>query len=182
MDKLEKYIKENKISIDTFDAPEFNWDAIEQSSKKSSIISLFPWKSSLIAASILIVFGIGFYMGITNSTHQNITLTYLKNTYPEYANAEVFYSQKIEEELSNFKDSDYQLLGLDKSFKNELQLKNDTYKLLYKHLNENPNNEQVAIAIVTYYQNKMELINSLKTELQFAKNNLQSYEKEISSK
>ncbi len=181
MDKLEKYIKENKSALDTVDAPEFNWDAMAAPSKKSSVISLFPWKSSLIAAMILIVFGIGFYLGISNN-NQSLTLSSLNNLYPEYATAEVFYSQKIDEELAQFKDSDYEILGLDKSFRSELQLKNETYQLLYKQLNENPHNEQVAIAIVTYYQNKMELINSLKNELQFAKNNVQSYEKNESNK
>lgn len=178
MDKLEKYIKENKEAFDVYDAPDFESfenKLTQNDSSKKSIKSI--WFGISIAATIIIVFGVGFYLGIMNK-NESITLASIKNIYPEYANAEVFYSQKIDEELAQFKESDYQMLGLDKSFKSELQLKNETYKLLYKQLNENPHNEQVAIAIVTYYQNKMELINSLKTELQFAKNNVQSYEKD----
>ena len=173
MDDLKQYIIGHKDSFEEHEPPEFDWNKVNRKRKGFKMISL---KRLAIAASIMAVLFTG--LKLYNNETKEIRLTDLQTIYPEYAKAEDYYTQTIKRKLSGFEEQDYKLRGIGADIKNELQLKNDIYKHLYQSLQENPQNERVAGAIIEYYKAKLDLINSLESQLNIAKTNIKKMKNE----
>lgn len=101
---------------------------------------------------------------------------------PELQEAKLYYTSQIEEKLHAIGQYPREALGLDSTARKELELRNDTYQLLEKELQENPGNERIRAAMIRYYQLKMDLLDKILEELrskQPASKKLNDHEREI---
>ena len=158
MDDFEKHISKNKQLFDEHVPDKAKiWGAIVQELDKKEARVIPLWKSSkfLIAASIVLIFGIFSLLGLSvNSSSNNMANQELNEIDIHYQNL-VSYQVKLVENSTHLSPEDK------KEFLSFLDELDEEYKVLKLELSQNLDNELVLEAIISNYKKRIELIEKL---------------------
>lgn len=161
---LEDFIREHRNEFEQEGPSPMLWDKLEQQlpvKKKQGIVRALGRNWLKVAVAIFLLINGAFVWQFLNykNRHQGI-----EQLAPEVDEAGVYYSSQIEQRLERIKEYPPEALGLDSTVKRELQLKNDTYLMLEKELQNNPGNERIRAAMIRYYKMKLELLDRILDE------------------
>lgn len=174
--RLENFVKENREGFDDKQPKELLWDNIEARlnelqpkqeiiAPKAKVVHLRQriYRYAKIAAIGLILLIAGGFIGSywTMQQHKSATLGSISE---EYAELEFFYSQKVNQQLSELKKYNY-----DESIVKDIEELDVAFKELEKELKEqgeDASNERIVNEMIDNYHAKIEILervlNSLK--------------------
>lgn len=166
-ENFESFIQQHR---DAFEEPGPSprvWDALErelEGGRKGRVVSLLGrnWFKAAVIAVLLVNAAVLFYI----AKHKQQQQQDLAVVIPEIQDAKVYYTNRINEKLELINAYPANELGLDSAARQELQLRNDTYKTLENELKNNPGNQRIRGAMIRYYQLKLELLDKILEELQ----------------
>jgi hypothetical protein len=161
--RLEDFIKENKGEFDDLEPSADLWQRIE---KHLPVERLLPKKREAkmfslnfvlkVAASVILVMGIGFVLYLRNEKAETVNYAAIN---PVYAKQQVQYASMVatrRRELKSIAKSDPQLY---KEFTDEIAAMEATYNRLNKDLATSPNQERVLRAMIRNLQIQTEILN-----------------------
>jgi hypothetical protein len=172
MDKLDKLFNEQREAFDE-EPPEGHFQRFEARldqyhTKKGGFAVAWPF---LKVASVVIILLLS----------ANLIIHFLpgkaaKNQ-PLFANSELnetarFYTARINSGMSSLKQMAAQGIGSEQELKQvnkEMAEMDSLYSDLQKEYSKNPNDERVINAMIEYYQTKLNIINTIKSDLDHAK-------------
>ncbi len=166
-DNFEQFIQQNRAAFEQPGPSPRIWDALEKElgkkEEKGRVVRMLSsnWFKAAVIALLLINAGVLFLFVKHKQSRSDVALMI-----PEMQEAQVYYSSRIEARLDSIKTYPAGELGLDSSALKELELKNETYKMLEKELKNNPGNERIRAAIIRYYQMKLDLLDKILEEMQ----------------
>ncbi|MDF2431224.1 MAG: hypothetical protein JWP44_855 [Mucilaginibacter sp.] len=161
--RLEDFIKTNRDEFDDLEPSADLWAKIEKqlppqySEIKKHETKTFSLGFVLrVAATVILVMGIGFAMYLRNEKRKTIDLAAIN---PVYAQQQIQYTSLIEtkrSELKTMAKSDPQLY---KEFSSQIAKMDSTYKKLNSELATSPNQERVLHAMIRNLQIQTEVLN-----------------------
>ncbi len=172
MDKLEKLFNENRDAFEEepsdghFDRFETKLDQYHSVKKRT----LIAWPFLKIASVLIIV--------LLSANLLIYVMPGKKETNPrQFANSEMnetanFYTVRINSGMSQLKLMADQGIGSEKELmqvKKEMDEMDKLFQDLKKEYSQNPNDERVVNAMIEYYQTKLDIINTIKTDLENVK-------------
>lgn len=126
-------------------------EKLKNQDKKKKKITSFKWMS--IAASVILM--IGFWLG-SNHTEQTLLLA---DVSPKMQEAETFFVTTIKEELRQIeKVRNPKTERVIEDALNQLEGLEDKYKELVKALNNSNDDRRVVFAMISNYQNRIEIL------------------------
>ncbi len=159
--KLEDFIRQNRNAFEEEGPGPGVWAALEKElpvKRKGRVISMMArhwWKAAILVA---LVANAGILLTFLQTKKEAVVVI------PEMQEMEQFYTTRIVQKLDELKRIPPAELGLDSATSKELQLRNDTYRMLEKELAANPGNERIRAAMIRYYQMKLELLEKILEE------------------
>lgn len=137
-----------------------------------------PRNFLMIAASVIVLFGMGFYLTVTQQTatqpvEKQSAKVSLEEFSPELKKIENYYLTAINFEIANLKVTDANKAILQESFRKMNSLTNE-YKLLSEQLKIDKVDEELINNLIDNLQMRLQLMIELKKELK----NLKSKENE----
>jgi hypothetical protein len=161
--RLEDFIKTNRDEFDDLEPSADLWAKIEKQLppqhgeiKKRETKTFSLGFVLRVAATVIIVMGIGFAMYLRNEKRRTIDFAAIN---PVYAQQQIQYTSLIEtkrSELKTMAKSDPQLY---KEFSSEIAKMDSTYKKLNSELATSPNQERVLHAMIRNLQIQTEVLN-----------------------
>lgn len=174
--KLEDFIQQNRSAFEEEGPAPRVWAALEKElpvKQQATVVRMLArhwWKAAIIVA---LVANAGLLVKFLN-TKQEVAYVL-----PEMEEMQLFYTSKIEQKLDELNKYPTEQLGLDSTAREELKLRNETYRLLEKELMSNPGNERIQAAMVRYYQMKLELLDRILSEQEKYHNVTPSNKKDV---
>jgi archaellum component FlaC len=172
MDKLEKLFKEQREAFDE-EPEEGHFQRFEQkldlyhSRKKATLRS---WPFLKIASLVIIVLlSANLFVHLLPWKAEKKTEKFANNEMNETA---FFYNTRISSGLSQLQRMANQGIGSDQELlqvKKELNEMDLLYQDLQKEYSKNPNDERIVNAMIEYYQTKLNIINTIKSDLENVK-------------
>lgn len=168
MDKLEKFIRENKADFDR-EVPGLKvWANInkELEKQKPGGAKTYSIKRYLsLAAAVLALLTVGGFAGsyLSKKTIPTITLQQEPQLPPEYQKLEDFYRQQYQQKVNLL--ANYQV---DPNFENDLKQFEEVMETLKTELQNAPkgNEERIVSAIIQNYQSKIEILQRVLERIQ----------------
>ncbi|RAJ02460.1 hypothetical protein LX64_03478 [Chitinophaga skermanii] len=166
-DRLESFIRQNRAAFEDDGPPPGLWAALEKEIPQqptTNVVKMFTKHWLKVAVVVLLVLNgvlLTFFFQHKTKKEESINAVAL---IPELQEAQNYYTSQIEDKLQQIKAIPADKIGLDSTARRELELKNDTYKLLEKELANNPGNERIRAALIRYYQLKLELLDRILEE------------------
>jgi len=161
--RLEDFMKDNKEQFDDLEPSADLWSRIEKhlpaegtlpQKKEAKMFSLaFVMK---VAASIIIVMGIGFFVYVRNERKQGVDFASIN---PTYAKQQVQYTSLVESKRSELKQLTQNDPEMYSEFSAEIAKMDSTYKRLNNELATSPNRELVLQAMIRNLQAQTEVLN-----------------------
>ena len=161
--RLEEFIKMNKQEFDDLEPSADLWQKIEKHLPAEGVL---PKKREAktfslsfvmrVAASVILVMGIGFVLYLRNVRKEGIDYASIN---PVYAKQQIQYASMVESKRNELKliaKSDPQLY---KEFSAEIAKMDSTYKKLNNDLATSPNQELVLRAMIRNLQIQTEVLN-----------------------
>ena len=157
-DKLNTFFKNTDFDVDV---PRFgHLDRFEKRLNPQKKQQKFSFKWMSVAASVILI--VGFWLG-ANSTGQPLVLA---DVSPEMQEAETFFVSTINQELKTiekFRNPTTERVIEDAL--NQLEILEDKYKDLVKDLNKSINDRRVVYAMISNYQNRIEILQNVLTQI-----------------
>lgn len=151
MDKLEKYISNNREHLDRYIPDSEIWNRI-QSNK--SVKRLGIRRIIAIAASLTILFGSTLaFMAYRNSINTSSS--------PALVESEYYYNSKVESLINEAEPLFTANPGLAKDLMNEMSDLDRIYADLKKDLKDNVSNEDVIEALILNYRVRIEILEEM---------------------
>lgn len=163
MDKLEKYISENRHTFDVeFSNKEKIWKNIEQQLPAKKVVPL--WRNRFVqfaaAASVLgIITFIAFNRQEQNKTN---TICSINGVSKEFCRQVNTYEADIQQRISTMNSTNFEI---PEEVEREVILDSPMKVMLLQELKKNPNNPKIKEAILKYYKAKLELIERIEEVL-----------------
>ncbi len=161
--RLEDFMKANREEFDDLEPSADLWKRIEKhlpaegtqpKKREAKMFSLnFVMK---VAASIIVVMGIGFGLYLRTEKKQSIDLASIN---PTYAKQQVQYASQVETKLSQLKSLTKNDPEMYADFSHEIAKMDSTYKRLNKDLATSPNQELVLRAMIQNLQMQTQVLN-----------------------
>lgn len=172
MDKLEKIFSENRDAFEEepleghFDRFETKLDQYNPVKKRK--LNAWPFLKIASVLIIVLLFANLLIYVIPGKKANNIR---------QFANSELnetanFYTVRINSGLSQLKRMADQGIGSEQELlqvKKEMDEMDKLYQDLQKEYSKNPNDERVVNAMIEYYQTKLNIINTIKSDLENVK-------------
>lgn len=158
--KLEDFIQQHRSEFEEEGPGPRVWAALEKElpvRQRPTVVRMLArhwWKAAILVALIA---NAGILLKMNAKKDAGIVL-------PEIAEMQGYYTTQIEQKLDELKALPPEELGLDSTTRRELEIRNDTYKLLERELQNNPGNERIRAAMIRYYQMKLELLDRILSE------------------
>ncbi len=160
---LEEFIRQNRSGFEEEGPGPDIWARLEKQlpqpkKEKGRVVAMMArhwWKAAILVALLA---NAGLLLKYMN-TKQEVAVVI-----PEIREMETYYSARIEQKLEELKQLPATETGLDSLTMHELELRNDTYKMLEKELAANPGNERIRAAMIRYYQMKLDLLEKILDE------------------
>ncbi len=137
-------------------------DRLKNPAKKKKSFS-YKWMS--VAASVILI--VGFWLG-ANLTNKTLVLA---DVSPEMQEAEMFFVSTIKQELrtiEKFRNPTTERVIEDAL--NQLEKLDDKYQDLVKALNKSNNDRRVVYAMISNYQNRIEILQDVLNQIDKIKN------------
>lgn len=158
--KLEDFIHQHRSEFEEEGPGPRVWAALEKElpvRQRPTVVRMLArhwWKAAILVALIA---NAGILLKMNAKKDVGVVL-------PEMEEMQIYYSSQIEKKLEELNALPPEQLGLDSTTRKELEIRNDTYKLLEKELQNNPGNERIRAAMIRYYQMKLELLDRILSE------------------
>ncbi len=169
MDKLDKLFNEQKEAFEE-EPLEGHFQRFETKLEKyhsKGTINLKTWPFLKIASIVIILLlSANLVIYLLPGKKADNQLRFASKEMNETAN---FYTVRINSGLSQLKRMADQGIGSEQELvqvKKEMDEMDLLYQDLQKEYSKNPNDERVVNAMVEYYQTKLDIINTIKTELE----------------
>lgn len=156
--KLEDFIHQHRDAFEEEGPGPNVWAALEKElpvKQKTPVVRMMArhwWKAAILIALIA---NAGILLKMMHPQKETVVVL------PEMEEMKVYYTSRIEKKLEELKQLPAGVSGLDSTTQKELQLRNETYILLEKELQNNPGNERIRAAMIRYYQMKLELLDRI---------------------
>lgn len=159
--KLEKFIKNNREVFDTLEPSADLWSRIEgqleSSSKKKGSFRWGGLRIFSMAASVVILIGIGYLIGqYWRPVTENPDIARLS---PDYAKQVTTYTSFITEKRAELQQMTADNPALFRQFKVELEALESDYSKLKADLPKNPNQEELLKAMIQNLEWQMQILN-----------------------
>jgi hypothetical protein len=161
--RLEDFMKANREEFDDLEPSADVWKRIEKhlpaegSQPKKREAKMFSLSFVMkVAASIIIVMGIGFGLYLRTEKHQSIDYASIN---PTYAKQQVQYASQVESKLSQLKSLTKNDPEMYADFSHEIAKMDSTYKRLSRDLATSPNQELVLRAMIQNLQMQTQVLN-----------------------
>jgi predicted component of viral defense system (DUF524 family) len=161
--RLEDFIKMNRDEFDDLEPSADLWERIEkhlpaqQAEPKKQEIKTFSLGFVLkVAATVIVVMGIGFAFYLRKEKREQIDFAAIN---PLYAQEQIRYTSLIETKRSELKSIAKSDPELYKEFSAEIAKMDSTYKKLNSDLATSPNQERVLHAMIRNLQIQTEVLN-----------------------
>jgi len=161
--RLEDFMKANREEFDDLEPSADLWSRIEKhlpaegtqpKKREAKMFSLsFVMK---VAASIIIIMGIGFAIYLRNEKKQGIDYAAIN---PTYAKQQVHYASQVESKMSQLKELTKNDPEMYADFSHEIAKMDSTYKRLNRDLATSPNQELVLRAMIQNLQMQTQVLN-----------------------
>ncbi|HEU4553900.1 MAG TPA: hypothetical protein VFS25_13750 [Chitinophaga sp.] len=181
---LEDFIRQHRAGFEEQGPGAHVWKSLErqlkaQHSPSPKVVQMFKrhWIKAAVVL-VLVVNSVMIYQFLQFKKQQQD----LGAISPELQEAKQYYTTQIEQKLEDIHRYSAAELGLDSAARKELELRNDTYRMLEKELQANPGNERIRSAMIRYYQMKLDLLDKILEELrekQPATKTFKQHEREI---
>jgi hypothetical protein len=162
-DKLNTFFKNTNFDVDV---PRFgHLDRFEKRLNLQKKKKYFSYKWMSVAASIILV--VGFWLG-ANVTDKTLELA---DVSPEMQEAETFFVSTIKQELKTIET--YRNPTTERVIEdalNQLEKLDSKYKDLVKALNKSNNDRRVVYAMISNYQNRIEVLQDVLKQIDEIKN------------
>lgn len=186
MDKLEKFIKENRNQFDTLEPGDHLWENIAGDDPKIRSIN---WKdvAMKIAAAVVIFIASYFFHDLINSDGKSeMAFDDKKEIIDEETNpkmndlyeAEAYYTSQIDIAKQELIDQEDVSPEIKMELRNEFLELDSTYADLENDLKENVGNERVVEAMIQNYRIKLEILEEVLSQLKETEENKNSKPKE----
>ena len=176
MDKLEKFILENRVKFDEYQPSSEIWKRLQFISP----VSLKGKKRFLIlvsrVAAIILIFALSFMVHEYRDHRKERKYTGLPGIYkhyPELQEAAVYYNHIVSGKLKDMKPFLERNPMIAGELKGELAELDSVYKSLKTDLLDNIANDQIIDAMILNYKLKLEILEDLQNELRTDFNNYQ---------
>ncbi len=172
-DKLEKFIQENREEFDMLEPGDGIWEKIEKNIQPRKVIN---WRKVIWrAASVIIIFLASYmvhdYIDLKKqifSHHESKNKKELM--IPEIREAEVYYSNLINEKLKEIKPMLANNPGIEKEINIDLNQLDSSYVALKKDLKDNIANQEVIEAMIQNYRLRLSILEDVLSQLKPEKN------------
>jgi hypothetical protein len=165
MDKLEKFVRENRAELDGKIPKGFVWEGIEaklnQKAEPKGMTKVISLRSRIfqytkIAAIGLLLLTIGGFLGSYWTTQKQVEQLSFGNINEEYQELETFYAEQVNLQMTQLKK-----YPIDKSLMGDIQELDVSFSELKKELKTNgneANNEAIVHAMIENYQSKIAIL------------------------
>ena len=177
MDGLEKFVKQNRLFLDTEEPSPLVWEGIAEQldgGKKDTIVNIQKggfrvrlYRGIRIAAAVLLLMTIGGVIGLylfggTNQANSQM----ISKMNPEYQELETFYTKKINLHITELKTYNY-----DKSILEDIAELDAAFIELKKELikTEVVDDEEIIHAMIENYQTKIDILERVLNRLETKK-------------
>ena len=178
MDGLEKFVKQNRLFLDTEEPNPLIWEGIEQQldgGKPDNVVSIQRggfrvklYRIARVAAAVLVLLTIGGMLGLHFfGGQEQMAVRTISDLNPEYAEMESFYTQKINTQINELKTYQY-----DKSILEDIAELDAAFKELKEELGESEEvveDEEIIHAMIENYQTKIDILERVLTRLKTEK-------------
>lgn len=161
--RLEDFIRKNKQEFDDLEPSADLWAKIEKNLPPEGTVmqkkeaKMFSFGFVLrVAASVVIVMGIGFAIYLRSEKHHGIDYAAIN---PEYAKQRVQYASLVQAKRTELKSLTKNDPGMYKEFSSEIAKMDSTYKKLNSELATSPNQERVLRAMIENLQIQTQVLN-----------------------
>jgi hypothetical protein len=155
MDKLKKYIADNRTAFDTLEPNDSLWQKIERDTKIVPFTSK-RWLNWRVAASIIVLLSMGYMVGkYWRPVAENNEIIGLS---PKYGSELIQYATFIKDkkkELNKISSTSPELI---KGFNQDLESLSGSYEELNGELPNNPNQEEILNRMIDNLQWQMEML------------------------
>lgn len=173
MDRLEKFVIQNRDSLDNMEPPSQLWDGVQKRRNKTKsktkifILPAYKWALRIAAAIVLFVASYYFH-DFNNRPSTQLASTELPESslLSELLEAEYYYTAQINVETEKF----YKVTVGNNSLRNEIQLElknlDKEFSKLKDDLMDNADNEDVIAAMIQTYRLKLSILQDIMDQLQ----------------
>lgn len=170
-DALERFIQQNRDSLNQFELPDNLWgkisEELDEDEKPERVITIRYSTLRRVAAAFLLLmgaFGVWHFQSSTTSSSTSETMVAennisLENIAPELAEAENYYTQLIVQKQEEIAQYPLEELGVDDEFKPALNELDSMYTQLKQELYEVPSQEEIINAMVSNLQMRIQILN-----------------------
>jgi len=161
--RLEDFMKANRGDFDDLEPSADLWSRIEKhlpaegtipQKREAKMFSLnFVLK---VAASIIVIMGVGFYVYVHNEKHAVVDFAAINPTYAKQQSQYVSMVASKRTELKSLTQNDPEMY---QEFSKEIAKMDSTYKRLNKELPTSPNQEAILLAMIRNLQAQTEVLN-----------------------
>lgn len=163
MDKLKKYIQENREAFDIHEPSANLWSRIEEDlpdSPKGKLVGFTPkrWLNWSAAASIVFLLGLGYLAGkYWRPISENNEIIGLS---PKYGTEVIQYATFINEKKKKLKSYSAENPNLMKDFNQDLESLDSNFEKLKSDLPNNPNQEEILNRMIDNLEWQMQLLDT----------------------
>ena len=161
--RLEDFMKANRDEFDDLEPSADLWSRIEKHLPPEGAVSpkrearMFSLSFVLkVAASIIIVMGIGFFVYVHNEKHQAVDYAAIN---PTYAKQQMQYASMVESKRTELKSLTQNYPDMYEDFSKEIAKMDSNYKRLKTELTTSPNQEAILQAMIRNLQTQTEVLN-----------------------
>lgn len=170
--EMEKLFKRFEGEFDVFETPEGHHNRFlsKLNAKKSDTHTINWWKPMAIAASFIILFGLGF-----NFLQGSDNASELASVSPEMQDTQTFFVTTINKELERLNSLNRpETKAIIEDALSQLQVLEKNYELLKIDLRESGNDKRVIYAMISNFQSRISILQQVIStieEVQNLKNN-----------
>ena len=173
MDKLEKFVRENRVAFDDKTPPNLVWEGIEarlnQQVATETTTKIIPLRSRLyqytkIAAVALLLLTIGGFLGSYWTSQKQAEQLSFGAINEEYQELETFYSEQVNLQMTQLKK-----YRIDESLMNDIKELDASFSELKKELKtsgKEADNEVIINAMIENYQSKIDILERVLNHLE----------------
>lgn len=167
-DKLEKFIQENREAFDIHEPRPEIWDKIEKNIRPKKSIN---WRLVIgRAAAVILIFAASYMVhNIIDNRKGEIAHSRTRKekelVIPELREAEVYYSNLIDEKLQEIKPMFSEDPMLEKEISYDLNQLDSIYEDLKKDLSDNIANQEVIEAMIQNYRLRLSILEDVLSQL-----------------
>jgi hypothetical protein len=171
MDKLDKILIENRDSFEV-EPLEGHFERFAQRLGQPALVkkrSRFSPFLKVAAVLVIILLSANLYVHFSNQGSDEKKTVMAKSDLGE---ASIYYTNRINNGIRDLEKMANQGIGSQKEIaqiKHELSEMDSTFLNLQKEFSTNPNDERIINAMIEYYQTKLDIVNTIKTDLENVK-------------